>query len=76
MSRMFFGVLALASGLGTLHFTSRWLQFNDVAGCYGNSTCRDRTVRGGMSQPDRRNATGLFCLTGVLIFMAGQRQQS
>ena len=73
MKRLFFGLLALASGLGALHFLSRWLQISDSTACYGDPRCQHQVQRGGQTRGDREKSIGLFVLAGVFIWVAGSR---
>lgn len=73
MRRIFFGLLAIGSGLVALHFTSKWLQIRDATGCYTDAECQHRVQRGGETHSDKQMAIGLFALAGISIWIAGGR---
>ena len=73
MKRIFFGLQALAAGVGCLHFLSRWLQIRDSTACFTDPRCQQRVQRGGEQRSDREKAIGLFALAGISIWVAASR---
>lgn len=69
MKRAFFGLLALGSGLATLHFGVKFLRVGDTQGCYGNSQCLHEMQMG--AEPRLRTITiALFALTAFCVWQA------
>jgi hypothetical protein len=73
MRRLFFGLVALAAGVGALHFLSRWLQIRDSSACMTDPRCQQRVQRGGEQGSDRQKAIALFALAGISIWVSASR---